>query len=164
MNLKPVILALFSILLFSSGKPVNNENRYYSLDDIVIEEGSIYVSYNINIAFGGYLEMNDSLNQKEVNKIIVFLKDHSEIEQIEIGAHLGRAQNPTSSRKSTQVNSEKIKEYMVRASIDRVRLIAKGYEFNAPLIDTGEEYSTKTNFEAYTKNSRFEFKILKLKP
>jgi outer membrane protein OmpA-like peptidoglycan-associated protein len=126
---------------------------FFDLNDSHFDVGDIYRTRKIYFTIGK--PSIDTSSEMELKKILNFLEINNSI-KIEIGVHIDSRIPSEGSLKITYLKALEIKNYFVRNGIQEIRLTAKGFEAEQPLID-----DPKTEAE-FALNRRVELKILSL--
>jgi peptidoglycan-associated lipoprotein len=155
--------------------------RYFSLEDTIFVEGSVYY---FNVFYD--LDGPRLSNQKEIYEIREFLKMHNNL-TIQIGSHTDFRPIPMTNDTLSKRRAIAIVNYLVEEGISRERLSAKGFGEKCPrylekdyLVKYGKneyvftkgtiltkEYieslpDNNTREAAHSLNRRAEIKILKI--
>jgi len=92
-------------------------------------------------------------SMKVVEAVAKVLKEHSEIELVEVGGHASKEGNEYYNKTLSANRVKQVKKELIKLGVEKERLVSVGYGFYCPL-DPGESE------EANEKNRRVEFKIL----
>ena len=88
-----------------------------------------------------------------VEAVAQVLKEHSEIELVEVGGHASKEGNEYYNKTLSANRVKQVRKELVKLGVEKERLVSVGYGYYCPL-DQGETE------EANEKNRRVEFKIL----
>jgi len=133
-----------------------------TLDTIMVldrkERNKIFVLENI------YFDYNESYIRpdaaKELDKLVVLLKDNSDL-KIEMGSHTDSIASDAYNIELSQRRAESTVNYLIQKGIDPNRLVAKGYGESKPIARNTNPDGTD-NPEGRQRNRRTEFKILEI--
>lgn len=92
-------------------------------------------------------------SMKVVDAVAKILKEHPEIQLVEVGGHASKEGDEFYNKTLTANRVKSVSAELVKAGVDEKRLISTGYGFYCPKIAGDSE-------EALAKNRRVEFKII----
>lgn len=92
-------------------------------------------------------------SMKVVDAVAKVLKDHPELQLVEVGGHASKEGDEYFNRTLTANRVKAVAAELVKAGVDEKRLISTGYGFYCPKVAGETE-------DALAKNRRVEFKIL----
>jgi OOP family OmpA-OmpF porin len=155
--------------------PDNDKDRILDVDDKCPNEPETYNGYQdedgcpdkgrvvvhkgrIEILDKIYFETNKAVIKPVsfpiLNAIAATLKGNPQILQIEIQGHADERGSDTHNMKLTDARAKSVRRYLVEKGVSVKRLLAKGYGETRPV-------DKRHNEEAWSKNRRVEFVILK---
>ena len=94
----------------------------------------------------------DDKSKTELNKLVEYLKDHSEI-KVEIGGHTDNQGSVSYNQKLSTNRAKTVSDYLLQQGVIPSRVKYKGYNQSKPIVSN----DTKEN---RAKNRRIEIKIL----
>ena len=136
-----------------STKGLNRSATLYVKLQLGIEEAITGTSIVLNKIYfeTGKAEINTS-SSSDLNKLVQFLKDNPEI-KLEIQGHTDNTGSIATNNKLSQLRANSVVTYLVKNTIGKERLLAKGYGPSMPIADN----ATK---EGKAQNRRVEMKVL----
>jgi OmpA-OmpF porin, OOP family len=96
-------------------------------------------------------------SEKVLDEVAAILKDHLELELVEVQGHTDDQGTPERNRQLAQERAASVVEWLVAHGVDRGRLQPKGYGSDRPLADNAGEQGRQ-------KNRRVELHILERRP
>jgi outer membrane protein OmpA-like peptidoglycan-associated protein len=118
---------------------------------VEVTEKEVKINQKIQFEKGKSEITEDSM--KVVNAVAQVLKDHPEIQLIEVGGHASKEGAAALNKSLTQSRVESVSAELVKLGVEKSRLISQGYGFYCPQAE-GETP------EALEANRRVEFHIL----
>jgi OmpA-OmpF porin, OOP family len=92
-----------------------------------------------------------------IDAVASTMKDHPEIELIEVQGHTDNKGGPFYNQRLSQLRADAVKSALVKRGVDAKRLTSKGYGQSKPIAPNDTE-------EGRATNRRVQFQILKKKP
>lgn len=160
-NMKGFLIILFITISLA----VFAQEKSFSLADTSFEVGSVYRIHKVFLTLCKPYERNTARTKAIVDSLTVFLNNNPRL-QIEIGSHTDQRGSATYNLLLSEHEADSLKTLLVANRIKADRLFIKGYGESNPLIKQATIDNLETEKEkviAYTKNIRFELKILKIK-
>jgi outer membrane protein OmpA-like peptidoglycan-associated protein len=105
------------------------------------------------ILFGNDAAEIDAASAPILDAVAQILKEHPEIQLVEVGGHASRQGDRNRNKALTQKRAEAVARALEQRGVARDRLVAQGYGLHCPL----DAADTPT---AHEKNRRVEFKVL----
>jgi len=158
-RLKLLLLSFFVFLSLCG-----QEN--FRIDATSVQVGQTYTTWSIIFELGGTNVIEEGYGKLTLDSIYDLLKNNSSI-SIELGYHYNNLSGSKANLSFSQKRAEGLKKYFVRRGIDSLRIQARGYGSNQPLINEDkifDEEFKKTNgchVPAYRGTIRVTIKILK---
>ncbi len=155
--------------------PDNDQDRILDKDDQCPNEPETYNGYQdedgcpdkgkvrvtagkIEIFEKVYFETNKAIIKPEsypiLDAVAATLKGHPEIKLVEIQGHTDERNSDEYNMRLSQDRAEAVRQYLMDKGVEPARLIARGYGESRPI-------DPRHNAEAWAKNRRVEFVILK---
>jgi len=156
-----IFTLLTIIIVIDYGSDKNSKQFTYCnflKDSSCINENTIFVTQEIKFVLASPHIIKDS--HKVLDTISKFLIKNSVIVSLEVGVHLGDKVDPKMSYVLSESRANEIVKYFVKNGVKKDRLIAKGYEFDNPLIPLSCDTLSKK--QIFIANNRVEFKILEV--
>jgi OOP family OmpA-OmpF porin len=127
---------------------------------VIIEGSTIVILEKIQFDYNSAKIKSESM--PIIDAVAATLKGHPEFTLVEVQGHADERGNDDYNLKLTQERVNSVMNAMIAKGIDKSRLRAKGFgEYCA--LDTPEGAATLHTEEAWEKNRRVEFKIVKTK-
>ena len=136
-----------------STKGLNRSTTLYLKLELDVQE--VTASKNIvlnNINFESGKTLLNVASSKDLDKLIVFLKDNPTL-KLEIQGHTDISGKAASNNKLSQARANSIVTYLISKGINKNRLLAKGYGSSVPLVSNDTP-------EGRAQNRRVEMKLV----
>jgi len=129
--MKLVYIILFSLIPFRFILAQETTEKFFNIDNLVFEIGTIYqleyIYFNYNSA-SLMIESKDSLKN-----VIKFLKENKDL-HIEVRSHTDCNHYLSRSSHLTQKRAQSITNFFIENGVPKERLTAKGYEISVPYV------------------------------
>jgi outer membrane protein OmpA-like peptidoglycan-associated protein len=137
------------------GKPDPDPKKNGCPTSVVVTDNEIFILQQVQ--FDTDKSTIKSVSDALLDEVAGVLKDHGEINKIEVQGHTDDRGGKAHNKKLSQDRADAVKTALVKRGIDAARLTAMGYGQDVPVAEN------KTP-EGRAKNRRVQFKILEKKP